>query len=68
MLKINNLTVYSDSHYTNPILENVSLQVNKGESFGLVGASGSGKSTLLRVLTHINTHYTGEVFVDNKQL
>ena len=32
------------------LFENVSLQLNAGSRYGLVGANGSGKSTLLKIL------------------
>ena len=32
------------------VLENIDLEIKKGEIFGLVGLSGAGKSTLLKIL------------------
>ncbi|WP_249728925.1 ABC transporter ATP-binding protein [Acidovorax sp. CCYZU-2555] len=50
------------------ILQDVSLRVAAGESFGLVGESGSGKTTLLRCLAGQLTHWTGAVQLDGKTL
>ena len=47
-------------------LRNVSIQVRRGETFGLIGENGSGKSTMLKCLTRILTPTTGEVRVDGK--
>ena len=33
-----------------PILENISLSVEQGQTIGLVGANGSGKSVLFKIL------------------
>jgi peptide/nickel transport system ATP-binding protein len=43
------------------ILHDLDLDVDEGESFGLVGRSGCGKSTLLRVLAGVNRVWTGKL-------
>ncbi|HWE57384.1 MAG TPA: ABC transporter ATP-binding protein [Acidimicrobiales bacterium] len=47
-------------------LRDVSLQVNQGETFGLIGQNGSGKSTMLKCLTRILTPNEGHVEVNGK--
>lgn len=42
-------------------LKNISMQVRKGESYGLVGLNGSGKSTLLQIITGTLAPTTGTV-------
>jgi ABC-2 type transport system ATP-binding protein len=44
-------------------LDNVSLEVKKGEFFGIVGRNGSGKSTLLKMLAGIYAPSKGEVHI-----
>ncbi|WP_028024560.1 ABC transporter ATP-binding protein [Enterovibrio calviensis] len=43
------------------ILQDVSLQVEQGESIALVGVSGAGKSTLMTLLAGLDTPSTGEI-------
>lgn len=45
------------------VLEDISLQVNRAETFGLLGPSGSGKTTLVKLLTGIDEVSSGEVQV-----
>ncbi|KAF6245746.1 ABC transporter ATP-binding protein [Nitrosopumilus sp. b2] len=46
------------------VLDNVSFDVKKGESFGIVGKNGSGKTTLLRILSHIFHPDSGSIEVN----
>ncbi len=47
--------------YDGPILENINIEVGRGEIVALLGASGSGKSTLLRTLCGLLKPLSGEV-------
>lgn len=44
-------------------LDNISLNVGKGEFVAVVGKSGSGKSTLINMITGIDTPTSGEIFI-----
>ena len=50
------------------VLNNVNLQVQSGQSFGLVGESGSGKTTVLRCLAGQYSHWRGELRIAGKTL
>ncbi|CAA7612490.1 putrescine transporter subunit: ATP-binding component of ABC superfamily [Candidatus Terasakiella magnetica] len=45
-------------------VDNVSLDIHKGEFFSLLGASGCGKTTLLRMLAGFETPTEGRIFID----
>lgn len=51
-----------------PVLRGLSMRLEAGKSYALVGASGSGKSTLLNLLMGASTGYTGSLTVDGKEL
>lgn len=50
------------------ILENVSFNVKKGEIFGLAGQNGSGKTTLLNIASSFLNNFSGDVFLDDKNI
>lgn len=47
-------------------LKNISLNVKKGETFGIVGKNGSGKSTLLQIIARTLSQTSGTVKSDGK--
>ena len=50
------------------VLQNISLNLEKGEALAIIGSSGSGKTTLLRCLNFLETPDTGVIRVDGKTL
>ena len=51
-----------------PVLENITLSVKKGEMIGLVGASGAGKSTMINLLMRLYDPDEGTIRVDGRDL
>ncbi|HCD13433.1 ATP-binding cassette domain-containing protein, partial [Shewanella sp.] len=49
-------------------VDDVSLTINKGEIFALLGGSGSGKSTLLRMLAGFEKPTEGRIFLDGQDI
>lgn len=54
---------YSKEHYA---LNNISFEINKGETVGIIGTNGSGKSTLLKIITGVLTQSAGNIEVNGK--
>lgn len=53
---------YSEFH----ALENIELEIKKGEFFGIIGRNGSGKSTLLKILAGIYVPDSGKITINGK--
>ena len=48
-------------------LSNVDFEMKSGKIHALIGANGAGKSTLMKVLSGVNSHYKGKIFIDGKE-
>lgn len=63
MLSIKNLNLkYTKEFYA---LEDVTLDVEEGESVALIGEQNSGKTTLLRVLAKLEAFDSGEIYINH---
>lgn len=51
-----------------PVLKNINLTVNKGETLGIIGTIGSGKTTLMNLLLRLYTVEDGKIFIDGKDI
>ena len=62
MINIKNLNKY----YSNTkVLNNISIDIKKGEIFAIVGHSGAGKSTLLRCINGLEDYADGILLIDS---
>ncbi|MDO4987701.1 MAG: methionine ABC transporter ATP-binding protein [Synergistes sp.] len=65
MIEISGLGKY---YGTQKVLSDISLNVEKGDVFGIVGHSGAGKSTLLRCMNGLENYQEGSVVVKGKEV
>ena len=49
-------------------VRDVSLQIARGEIFGIIGRSGAGKSTLVRTLNRLNRPSEGRIVIDGRDM
>ncbi|MGZ5185103.1 MAG: ABC transporter ATP-binding protein [Caldimonas sp.] len=64
-LQIKNIVKDFDGHRA---VDNVSIDIAKGEVFALLGSSGCGKTTLLRMLAGFETPTSGSIVLDGQDL
>ena len=51
-----------------PLIQDLSLTINKGERIGITGASGVGKTTLFNIILGLYRPTTGAIYIDDEQL
>lgn len=59
--------IYRTEEIETVALENVNLEVKKGEFLAVMGPSGCGKSTLLNVMGLLDAPTSGKIIIDNKE-
>lgn len=50
------------------VLEDISINIEQGDIFGIIGQSGAGKSTLLRCINGLEKYNGGSITVDGKEI
>ena len=65
MIKIDHL---SKKFNDNVVLDDISLDIKKGDVVGIIGPSGTGKSTLLRCVNRLETPERGTVTIGDKTI
>lgn len=63
MVKIEHL---SKKYNDNIVLDDIHLEIKKGDVVGIIGPSGTGKSTLLRCVNHLEIPESGVIHMDGK--
>ncbi len=65
MIEIKNLTkTFTTSDGNVEALKNISLTINDGDIYGIIGMSGAGKSTLVRCINMLERPTEGQVIID----
>jgi putative ABC transport system ATP-binding protein len=69
LISIKSVTkIFTKGKTTIKPLEDLSLEVPRGEFLSLMGPSGSGKTTLLNLIAGIDTPTSGEIFIDGQDI
>jgi putative ABC transport system ATP-binding protein len=69
LIELKNISkYYGEGERQVTALENISIQINKGEFVAIAGPSGSGKSTLMNMIGCIDTQSNGEYYLDGTNI
>ena len=69
ILSLKNITkIYQAKNGETKALDNINLDVKKGEFVSIIGPSGCGKSTLLSIIAGLEDRNTGEVYLDGEEI
>jgi putative ABC transport system ATP-binding protein len=68
MITLAQVSKVFDGKRTAKALENVTLQVERGELVAIVGPSGSGKSTLLNLIGGLDRPTSGSIAIEGQNL
>lgn len=69
MIEIQNLSkIYGSKEESVYALKNINININKGDSYGIIGMSGAGKSTLIRCINLLEKPTEGKIAVNGVDL
>ena len=71
MLQLENITKgYGEpgTHSYRPVLQNLNLEIEKGERIAIVGPSGSGKTTLLNLIGALDQPESGKILFEGTEI
>lgn len=69
ILRINSLVkTYSTGTHVTTALNNISLTINRGEIFGLLGVNGAGKTTLSSILATLHPPTSGDIIYNGSSI
>jgi osmoprotectant transport system ATP-binding protein len=57
----------SYSHHSQPAVQHVSIEIQRGELLVLLGESGSGKTTMLKMINRLVEPTSGRIMIDGKE-
>ena len=66
MIKIKNITKRYENNFI--AVNNVSIDIAKGEMFALLGKSGCGKTTTLKMINRLIEYDSGEIYINNREI
>lgn len=69
ILSLKNITkIYQAKNGETKALDNINLDIKKGEFVSIIGPSGCGKSTLLSIIAGLEDKNTGKVYLEGKEI
>jgi putative ABC transport system ATP-binding protein len=68
LISLSHVSKYFDGKKRVTALEDVSLEVTRGEMVSIIGPSGSGKSTLLNLIGGLDQPSSGEIHIDGQSI
>ena len=66
-IKYENISFSYGENFKN-VLNNINLEINKGDIVGIIGESGSGKTTLLNIILGLLKPNSGKILIDKKEI
>ena len=66
IISLKNISISFDNHYQ--ILDNISLDIQKGQVLGLLGPNGAGKSTIMNIISGLLAPGHGSIHIKRKDV